>query len=452
MINRRRAIQLMALSLASFAPITQRRVAAAGSVGERVLVIGAGIAGLAAAQSLKRTGFQVTVLEARDRVGGRIWTSREWRKSPLDMGASWIHESRGNPLTVLARRSGVRTRATNYDNAWAYWATGAELTGADERRLEQLSQWLEGVTRSVAARGDRSLEAAIAERLADYSGSDLMMLGFLINTEIEHEYAADASALSPQSLSFGEGFSGSDLLFPGGYASLIRPLQRGLSIKTGCRVDAVRQNGVGVTVETTVGVFQADRVIVTVPLGVLQKGSIRFMPALPEAKQAAMAELGMGVLNKAYLRFPKAFWPKTPELFHYISDPPGQWAEWLNVSHYSGRPILLGFNAGTFGREIEAWSDREQVASALDVLRKLFGNAIPEPTGWQLTRWGSDPYSFGAYSYMRPGSGASSYEGLAAPVDNRLFFAGEATSAAYSATTHGAYLSGLRCADAIRRV
>jgi monoamine oxidase len=92
------------------------------------------------------------------------------------------------------------------------------------------------------------------------------------------------------------------------------------------------------------------------------------------------------------------------------------------------------------------------VASALDVLRKLFGNAIPEPTGWQLTRWGSDPYSFGAYSYMRPGSGASSYEGLAAPVDNRLFFAGEATSAAYSATTHGAYLSGLRCADAIRRV
>jgi monoamine oxidase len=118
----------------------------------------------------------------------------------------------------------------------------------------------------------------------------------------------------------------------------------------------------------------------------------------------------------------------------------------LNLSHYTGQPWLLGFNAGAFGRQIESLSNNEIVASAMGALRGMFGNAIPAPDAWRISRWASDPFALGSYSYLAMGSSFEDIDALAAPA-GRLFFAGEATSREHPSTVHGAYASGIRAAQ-----
>ena len=170
---------------------------------------------------------------------------------------------------------------------------------------------------------------------------------------------------------------------------------------------------------------------------------------MPRDKARAIAALGSGVLNKCFLRFPRAFWDPEVELFGWVSEQRGRWAEFLNLQAYGDAPVLLGFNAASFGREIEGWEDRAVVASAMETLRLIHGAKIPEPEAWQITRWASDRFARGAYSFAAVGSGTRHRQALAEPVEERLFFAGEATHTDYPATVHGALLSGEREAERI---
>jgi len=187
-------------------------------------------------------------------------------------------------------------------------------------------------------------------------------------------------------------------------------------------------------------------VLVTLPLGVLQAGSVRFTPVLPSAKQEAINKLGMGVLNKCYLRFAEAFWPEDVDWLEYIPTKRGEWTEWVSFTQAAKWPILLGFNAADHGREIEALSDPQIVSSAMQTLRTIFGADIPDPVDYQITRWASDPFALGSYSFNPVGTNPRMRTTLARPINNRLFFAGEATEQNHFSTAHGAYLSGLRAA------
>ncbi|NJN93924.1 MAG: FAD-dependent oxidoreductase [Anaerolineales bacterium] len=170
---------------------------------------------------------------------------------------------------------------------------------------------------------------------------------------------------------------------------------------------------------------------------------------MPASKTAAIRRLGMGLLNKTYLRFPEAFWDDEHDLLGYIGERKGEWAEWLNIYKYTGQPILLGFNAGRYGRQIEKLSDEQIVGAAMNTLRAIYGNDVPDPTASLITRWASDPLAGGSYSYLPPGATEADREALAEPVAERLFFAGEATASDYPATVHGALLSGRRAAAEI---
>jgi monoamine oxidase len=185
------------------------------------------------------------------------------------------------------------------------------------------------------------------------------------------------------------------------------------------------------------------------PQGVLKAGYVSFSPPLPEAKLAAIERMRMGILNKVYLRFPRIFWPEEADMLGYIPERKGEWAEWLNIAHYTGQPVLLAFNAADYGRALEDLPDDEIVAAAMATLRTMFGNDIPEPEAALITRWGADIYSHGSYSYMPLGATPDHYDDLAEPLGERVFFAGEATSSDFPATVHGAYLSGLRAAEEI---
>jgi len=106
---------------------------------------------------------------------------------------------------------------------------------------------------------------------------------------------------------------------------------------------------------------------------VLQRDVVEFAPALPDDKTQSIARLGMGLLDKCYLRFPRVFWDRDVDVLNYISADNGRWAEWINIAKYTGEPILIGFNAATYARELEAMSDSEIVTSAMDVLRTIYG-------------------------------------------------------------------------------
>lgn len=443
-MHKRTFLQLAALSLASTA------LAAPPAKRQRIVVVGAGMAGLAAARALHDTGHHVTVLEARSRLGGRVWTSQAWPGLPLDLGASWIHGSRGNPLTQLASAAAAATYPTYYDRSVLYDSDGEEADAALERELAAWRSRVDSAVRTAQqASADQPLLAVLQQQLgwAKLSPRERSQLLFVLNSDIEQEYAGSGEQLSAHWFDSAEGGKGDDRLFPGGFGQLITYLARGLAIETGQAVQRVDWHGQSVTVHSASRHWVADRVLLTLPLGVLQAGSVQFSPSLPAPHRQAIQALGVGDFNKCYLRFERVFWPQQDWL-EYL--PPlaerGQWVEWLNVHGASGQPVLLGFNAAQFSRTLEGWPDRAIVDSAMQRLRLLFGADTPAPIAAQITRWRSDPYAGGAYSFNAVGSTPAMRDTLAAPLAGKLFFAGEATSRQHFATVHGAYLSGLRAA------
>lgn len=422
-----------------------------GDDGADVIVIGAGVSGLAAARRLADQGRTVIVLEGRDRIGGRIWTSTAWPDVPLDLGASWIHGINGNPIHRLATDIGARTVVTDGDSIAYYMPDGHAATPAQESAIVI---WGERVSHALARyQDDSDTDSSIREtvRVALESGRladpDREMLSYNLN-EIEQEYAGNVDQLSALYFDNDDPITGDDVAFPDGYGAITDHLGSGLAIRTGHTASAVDWNTSGVSVTTDKGNFNASAVVVTLPLGVLQSGEVAFGAGLTAAKDAAIRGLGVGVLNKCYLRFPEAFWTDT-DWFGYVPRAEGQWAQWINVERISGAPVLLGFNAADFGRSIEEWSDARIVESAMSTLRTIYGRGVPDPTGHQITRWASDRHALGSYSFNKVGSDPGMRDDLAAAIDSRVFFAGEATDSGAFATVHGAYQSGIRAAKEI---
>lgn len=293
------------------------------------LVIGAGASGLAAAQDLAAAGVQVTVLEARQRTGGRVFTDSSLG-IPLDLGASWIHGVDGNPLTELADAIGADRAATDYNNYRARNAEGVVVSASE-----------------------------LPEDFRDV-------------TVIEHEYAADVGDLSDEATDEGIEFSGGDVIFPDGYQPVIESMIDGYGVETGMIVESIAYGSAGVTVSTGGTTYEADLVLVTVPLGVLKAGSIVFDPPLGEAKREAIDRLGMGLLNKVYLQFEERFWEPDVDVFGYVGEKRGFFAEWLNIAKFTGEPILVGFNAASAADDLEALTDEEVVAEAMVAIRNMY--------------------------------------------------------------------------------
>lgn len=420
----------------------------------RVLVVGAGMAGLAAARRLQAEGLDVTVLEARDRVGGRLATTRPDDGPPLDLGAAWIHGRQENPLLDLDGYDDLETTRTDYGNLWVY-ERGSRLSEATLHRLyDRYYRLMARLSRRrdrFAESGSLSLSAAIDGVTTNWSLSTqaARRLRYAVRTEIEHEYAADTDALSATEYDLGEELRGGDELVTSGYDRVAESLAEDLDVRLNHAVDSIGYDSDGVTVHTQQGTIEGDRVVVTLPLGVLKARSVTFAPSLPAWKRRAIDRLGMGVLNKTFLRFPERFWASRPELLGRVAEQSDRWAEFLNLAHYTDAPVLVGFNAGGFARRLESWTDEAIVASAVAALEAAFGRSVPSPEAAHVTRWHADPYARGSYSYVPPGADGADIKSLARPVAERVFFAGEATSRAFPGTVQGAYLSGVREAERV---
>jgi polyamine oxidase len=407
-----------------------------------VIVIGAGVAGLAAARALHDAGSQVVVLEGRDRPGGRISTDRSLG-TPVDLGAAWIHGIRGNPITALARRAGVRTLLSPHEALRLWDADGGMLSlEAGLATLRGFRELLE----DAAALGARiEQDISMAEALARLSPerADAQRVLAWSQGWLELMSGGACEALSLQHWSDDQELPGPDHVVPHGYDGIVQHLARGLDIRFEHEVEHIDWSGDEVVVDTSCGAFRAARVVITLPLGVLKAGDVAFTPALPERKRAAIERLGVGTVDKIALRFQAPFWPRDATHLHLMSATRDEIRGFTSLWP-QGAPVLVAYACGRSGHALEALDDDGAVAPVLDALARMFGAAVTPVEGALVSRWRRDPFSRGASSYIPVGASGEDYDAMATPVGDRLYFAGEATFRKHPSTVHGAYLSGLR--------
>ncbi|KDO44818.1 hypothetical protein CISIN_1g0100012mg [Citrus sinensis] len=265
---------------------------------------------------------------------------------------------------------------------------------------------------------------------------------------MEGWFAADAETISLKSWDKEELLPGGHGLMVRGYLPVINTLAKGLDIRLGHRVTKITRHYIGVKVTVEGGkTFVADAVVVAVPLGVLKARTIKFEPRLPDWKEAAIDDLGVGIENKIIMHFDKVFWPNV-EFLGVVSDTSYGCSYFLNLHKATGHCVLVYMPAGQLARDIEKMSDEAAANFAFTQLKKILPDAS-SPIQYLVSHWGTDANSLGSYSYDTVGKSHDLYERLRIPVDN-LFFAGEATSMSYPGSVHGAFSTGLMAAEDCR--
>ncbi len=422
------------------------------------IVVGAGVAGLTAARLLTEAGHSVVVLEARDRVGGRVHADRGagWL---TDLGASWIHGITDNPLADLVESWSMPTVEFTVGS---YQPDGRPIAyyGPHGDRLS------EGAAAAFAAdvrAADTALAAAVADSAPGTSFGEAIevALGSLawddertervrefLRHRSEEQYGVSADLLDAHGLD-DDAVDGDEVVFPEGFAALPHRLAEGLDVRLEHVVTRVRWGTDGVEVVTDQGTFTADRVVVTVPVGVLRSGSFELDPPLPAAHAAALAGLAMNAFEKVFLRFDTAFWDTDVCAIRQQGPAGLWWHSWYDLTRLHDQPTLLTFAAGPCAEAIRDWSDEQVVESVMESLRGLFGDRATDPVDARITRWQDDPHARGSYAYMQVGSSPQDHDRLAEPIGGVLHLAGETTWTEDPATVTAAFRSGHRAAENI---
>ena len=429
---------------------------------ERVVVVGAGIAGLTVANALGHGGVECVVLEARQRIGGRLHTV-DLAGSTVDMGGSWIHHPVGNPMRAFAEQVGVACRDADPQPELAGFdfAEGRRLStsevetelrllyeafpaavdrlrselGPDASVAEGIDAFVasSGLAPTPARRARQGLRAVIEAESADLS--ERQSLRWMWNeTEYEGSYFGDVP--------------------DGGYRSLVDAMATGVDVRLGFDVAEVAVSPTGVRVRSVDGTVEAgSHVVVSVPLGVLKRGTPRFSPVLPPDRVAAIERLGFGRFEKVALRFDQPFWRAAgfPHVMLFPRDPDESTVWMIGQDAFGGGPTLICLIFHSAAGHVLGLTPDRAAQWVLDMLAEAMGAPCPAPTAVAVTSWANDPYSGGAYTHIPPGASPDDVDLLGEPISGRLLFAGEHTQSARMAYADGAMTSGIREAKRLLR-
>jgi polyamine oxidase len=466
---------------------------------QRVLVIGAGVAGLTAARVLASAGRRVVVLEGADQAGGRLRSAQMPSGERIELGANWVHGIGGeekNPIWALKEELGLEGRVDDRDGGLKIVMAQPGENGNEggrqkwQQRRDQLAKAMEAVEEQ---HGDRP-DVSVREALRWHSWVPSSPLDFALEwMDFDFEYGdgpEDASVrhniLEEQTrITYGdESWLCTDAR---GFDAIAKQLHEdavaaGAEILLGRVVRRVEGTGCGVVVHTAGGErHTADLTIVTASLGVLQSGAIEFTPRLPVALCEALSSYRMAHYAKVFAEYPVCWW-RPPSCSSgadggsgegmasllggghtlLVNDARGRWPLLTVVSDGDGRSgthaaILCATAVGTEARRLEELSEADLATELTEVLRSHFPEArVPPPAAIRRSTWGSDPLYRGAYSFLPVGalsrpSHTDSWSHLQEPLwdDGRLWLAGEACHPLFSGYLHGALLSGR---DTARRV
>lgn len=410
-----------------------------------IIIIGAGISGLTAAKKLQGKGFNVTVLEAQDRVGGRLRTNRSLGVS-FDEGASWIHGIDKNPITSLAHEAGMTTFITIDDQSKKSYDLGGFLRS--EANFQKTEDEFYKILDSLMKNGNTSQSFEVVfNKLYPEKANDRLWK-FFLSTYLTFD-CGDLDKLSSLIYNEGEEFGGVEKIATNGYDNIATYLAKNLNILLNQRVIAIDYSNSKIKVNHNGGLSEADFVLVTVPLGILKANKIQFNPSLPAAKQTAIEKVGMNCVNKFLLTWETAFWDDT-QYISYTPETRDKFNYFVNIKKINPTlNALMTFAYADYARKTETMTDSEVINDIMTHLKDIYGKNIPNPTHLLRTKWQSNENSFGAYSYTAVGTEMKHFDDLASTVNKKLFFAGEHTNADYYSTVHGAYMSGIREADKI---
>ena len=452
-LTRRRLLKLllMAYCASMMPPVLGRKSQLLK--GKYIIVIGAGISGLTAASELIQKGANVTILEANNYIGGRIKT--DWslgKDAPFEVGAGWIHgPSQDNPTKQLADKSGCKYFLTNDNNISTFDSDGT--IWSDEKFEAVEEKWEKAlylVDEELELNDRRSLRKAIQDIypavLNDPGGL------WALSAYTEFDKGTSIEKVSAVFHDDDKAFDKPDVIITNGYDSIIKKLSKNLDIRLNNKVSEIDiSNKDFVRVQSNDKELKCDSIICSVPLGILKAKNIKFKPSLPKKYIKSIDKLGFGSVTKIAMKFNDVFWDKETQYFGVNTEIKGRWNYWLNYRTFSRENILLGLSVGDYALIADQMNEKEMKNDAMIVLRDVWGQNIPDPSDILTTRWSKEENILGAYSYPSPGSTPRDYKVLSTPVDGKLFFCGEHTNFDYSATTHGAYLSGIRVVKDIEK-
>ena len=398
-----------------------------------VAVIGGGAAGIAAARRLTDAGVSCLLIEARSRLGGRAYTV-EHDGHGVDLGCGWLHSAETNPFVEIAEKQGRHIdRSTP---AWGRPALERNFPAADQRDYQQ----------AMAAYFERLSE--LAERDVDVSCAAAFEPGNrwngLIGAVVSYISGGDATRVSARDF---ENYAGTDVNWrvAEGYGTVVAAVADGVDVALDTEVKRIDHSGKRLRIDTNRGMIEAARAIVTLPTDILAARADLFAPALPHKTEAA-AGLPLGLADKLYLRLARAEeFGRDTRVFGRLDT--------QDTASYTIRPQGRPHIEGYFGNGCAAALEKGGVAAfvdfAMNQLAGVFGSDFTKRVSLlDMHLWAADPFARGSYSFALPGR-VNCRQTLAAPVDDRLFFAGEACSDFDFSTAHGAYLTGLAAADQV---
>ncbi len=441
---------------------------------EKVLIIGAGWAGLTAANALRNAGVKCTVLEARRRIGGRARTVMlgTLGEVPIDLGCSWIHEPIGNPMATFADQAGVRQLNADIEADAPRIRFSDEATGEvpTPQAIETFTHLIRFGEETESLSDELGPDASARDGAELYlsrqglTGDALRRARFLLRLILQQTDAIDWRKLNfdytahydPVYTGVGQGN------FPeGGYHRLITAMAAGIDVRLGQHVRRIERSRDGVTVvahdraSDRRRVYRGSHAIVTLPLGVLQHGDADFAPALPPWKRRAIRAPFAGQFEKVAMVFDEPFWEdglKT-HILHLSERVPMEFPLFLDLQRIAGQPALVGLCSARFARRTFGMPQHRIYRTVTAVLERVLGRELPMLTSGSvaLTNWERDPFTRGAYTSIPLGATLDSCDELARPVGGRVLFAGEATSRARIGYADGAMSTGIREAKRLLR-
>lgn len=468
------------------------------STRHRVIVIGGGVAGLSAAHFLQAgheanhsdEAPEVLVLEARGRIGGRVWSEQLEDGTVVDLGASWVHEALPrNPIVALAAKhpdwggfvetkwTGPRCRCVELGSDRVLSPAEVESTESLFNRTWSLFQQEQAkmlrLPGGVPEESDLSLWDGL-QRLhskkfqwTTLTEREQCLLRWRWAQETEMDYAARLEDLSFTRWDDDADLDEPDCLWPKGFGVFPKWLAEGISVKLHTRVVEVVEQADGVAVhcagaDRETWIERADAVVVTLPLGVLKAGSVRFTPPLSEEKQEAIQKIGVGLLNKVCLRFDERVWPENTDVLMRVPgrmEQPGDPVEspiFVCLPPACGSPVLVALFFASQAEKTETLSEDTLVDRCLEMLSETLGTeSMVLRTSLQevrSTRWRADEYACGSYSFLPVGARPVHRDALGAMHGQRVFFAGEHVVRDYPATVQGAHLSGRKAAREVVKI